>query len=85
MKFRQNIILFLTILVVDLILCGVTLRMWKGEGAEKDFKGDVYHERKKEERESGEQEKRKERHVEGIGHGTGEGDRYEKIRGAHIR
>lgn len=66
MKFRQNIILFLAILVVDLILCGVTLRMWKGEGAEKDFKGDVYHERNKEEWESGEQEKRngrKEREV----------------------
>ena len=55
MKFRQNIILFLAILVVDLILCGVTLRMWKGEDGEKDFKGDVYHERNKEERESGEQ------------------------------
>ena len=66
MKFRQNIILFLTILVVDLILCGVTLRMRKGEDGEKDFKGDVYHERNKEERESGEQEKRngrKEREV----------------------
>ena len=100
MKFRQKIVLFLVIVVVDLILCGVTLRMWKGEDGEKDFKGDVYHERNKEERESGEQEKRngrkerevaagkskrQERHVEGIGHGTGEGDRYEKIRGAHIR
>ena len=66
MKFRQKIVLFLVIVVVDLILCGVTLRMWKGEGVEKDFKGDVYHERNKEERESGEQEKRngrKEREV----------------------
>ena len=40
MKFRQKIVLFLVIVVVDLILCGVTLRMWKGEGVEKDFKGD---------------------------------------------
>ena len=66
MKFRQKIVLFLVIVVVDLILCGVTLRMWKGEDGEKDFKGDVYHERNKEERESGEQEKRngrKEREV----------------------
>lgn len=66
MKFRQKIVLFLVIVVVDLILCGVTLRMWKGEDEEKDFKGDVYHERNKEERESGEQEKRngrKEREV----------------------
>ena len=88
MKFRQNIILFLAILVVDLILCGVTLRMWKGEDGEKDFKGDVYHERNKEGNESGVQEKRngRERSCSGkIGHGTGEGDRYEKIRGAHIR
>ena len=29
MKFRQKIVLFLVIVVVDLILCGVTLRMWK--------------------------------------------------------
>ena len=49
MKFRQKIVLFLVIVVVDLILCGVTLRMWKGEDGEKDFKGDVYHERNKEE------------------------------------
>ena len=63
MKFRQNIILFLTILVVDLILCGVTLRMWKGEGAEKDFKGDVYHKRNEEGNESGGQENRKDRNV----------------------
>ena len=45
MKFRQNIIRFLAMLVVDLILCGVTLRMWKGEDGELDFKGDVYHTR----------------------------------------
>ena len=63
MKFRQKIVLFLVIVVVDLILCGVTLRMWKGEGVEKDFKGDVYHERNKEENESGEQEDRKDRNV----------------------
>ena len=63
MKFRQTIVLFLVIVVVDLILCGVTLRMWKGEGVEKDFKGDVYHERNKEENESGEQEDRKDRNV----------------------
>ena len=61
MKFRQKIVLFLVIVVVDLILCGVTLRMWKGEGVEKDFKGDLYHERNKEENESGEQEDRKDR------------------------
>lgn len=66
MKFRQKIVLFLVIVVVDLILCGVTLRMWKGEGAEKDFKGDVYHKRNEEGNESGVQEKRngrKEREV----------------------
>ena len=63
MKFRQKIVLFLVIVVVDLSLCGVTLRMWKGEGVEKDFKGDVYHERNKEENESGEQEDRKDRNV----------------------
>ena len=63
MKFRQKIVLFLVIVVVDLILCGVTLRMWKGEGVEKDFKGDLYHERNKEENESGEQEDRKDRNV----------------------
>ena len=63
MKFRQKIVLFLVIVVVDLILCGVTLRMWKGEGVEKDFKGDVHHERNKEENESGEQEDRKDRNV----------------------
>lgn len=63
MKFRQKIVLFLVIVVVDLILCGVTLRMWKGEGVEKDFKGDVYHERNKEENKSGEQEDRKDRNV----------------------
>ena len=63
MKFRQKIVLFLAIVVVDLILCGVTLRMWKGEGVEKDFKGDLYHERNKEENESGEQEDRKDRNV----------------------
>ena len=63
MKFRQKIVLFLVIVVVDLILCGVTLRMWKGEGVEKDFKGDLYHERNKEENESGEQEDRKYRNV----------------------
>ena len=49
MKFRQKIVLFLVIVVVDLILCGVTLRMWKGEDGEKDFKADVYHERNREE------------------------------------
>ena len=63
MKFRQKIVLFLVIVVVDLILCGVTLRMWKGEDGEKDFKGDVYHERNKEENESEEQEDRKDRNV----------------------
>ena len=63
MKFRQNIILFLAILVVDLILCGVTLRMWKGEDGEKDFKGDVYHKRNEEGNESGVQENRKDRNV----------------------
>lgn len=63
MKFRQKIVLFLVIVVVDLILCGVTLRMWKGEGVEKDFKGDLYHERNKEENESGEQEDRKDGNV----------------------
>ena len=63
MKFRQKIVLFLVIVVVDLILCGVTLRMWKGEDGEKDFKGDVYHKRNEEGNESGVQENRKDRNV----------------------
>ena len=45
MKFRQKIVLFLVIVVVDLILCGVTLRMWKGEDGE--FKENIMKEIKK--------------------------------------